>query len=972
VLTVAGGGSGIGGTSDQFRLVSQPVSGDSQTSVRVLSQNGQNLDAGLIIRQPYGTGTRPDSRFYAVVARASDAADGLPQPDVEVWTRTGEATAAWRITKWYPAGKPVSLMVQRTGNLFNAGVSFDGVNFTLVPGSTMSLDLPTTTLQGLVVDSGSSSTTGSATFSGLAAGAIATSMAPRAPAHACPQPWTCADLGNPDPPGDTTISGGTLTLTGTGGGVDAQSDSVHYVYQSVSADQALSARVTTQTTASNAEDGLMMRASPAPTAPMYSVYVKPGGVATVRWRVHDDIANDKAFTLPSVSSPAYLQIVRFVDTRPSPPVTFFTTQTSTDGTNWTVVPGSTIAIDMGSGSYLAGLMATTGTPGATTAATFSSISVAPPSVLPASACPTRYTCADLGAANAVAGSQVVQNGTWTMDASGSDIWDVFDSFRFAYQPFPLDPPNSANGDGTISARIVSQTNVGGRWMKTGVMIRAGTGGGAPYYGVFVTPSNGLAVQWRTTQAAITNSIVVPGVTAPRWALASRYTDTAHNVVYYSAYSSTDGVHFTFVPGSTVALNLAAPLIAGVASDSYDSKMVSRAVFDSVAQIAGSPPPPFLCPSAWSCTDIGGALPPGQDQLTSGTWNETGGGGDIWANSDAFHFVSQPVSADATVSARVTSQQPTDPWAKAGVMLRATTDPGSPYYAAFVTPGNGVAVQWRTAKGAATSGLTIAGAVPVYLRVARYTSGSSSYYTAYTSSDGATWTPVPGSTLALNMPGALLGGFAITSHNQGVASAVTLDSVTIAAGAPAPPNICPAGWSCVDVGGATPAGGQTLSSGTWTIQGGGGDIWSVADSYHWIWQSLAGDGSISASVSSQTNSDPWAKAGVMLRATTDPGSPYYAAFVTPGNGVAVQWRTAQGATTNNVGIAGTTPVFLRVTRTGTTYTAAISSDGITWTTVAGSAMSLPNLTGSLMRGLAVTSHNTGLASTVVMTSVVTTP
>jgi hypothetical protein len=32
--------------------------------------------------------------------------------------------------------------------------------------------------------------------------------------------------------------------------------------------------------------------------------------------------------------------------------------------------------------------------------------------------------------------------------------------------------------------------------------------------------------------------------------------------------------------------------------------------------------------------------------------------------------------DATISAKVTSQQNTDPWAKAGVMLRASTDPGA--------------------------------------------------------------------------------------------------------------------------------------------------------------------------------------------------------------------------------------------------------------------------------------------------------
>ena len=33
----------------------------------------------------------------------------------------------------------------------------------------------------------------------------------------------------------------------------------------------------------------MMRASASPTAPMYSVYLNPGGSATIQWRVNDGI-----------------------------------------------------------------------------------------------------------------------------------------------------------------------------------------------------------------------------------------------------------------------------------------------------------------------------------------------------------------------------------------------------------------------------------------------------------------------------------------------------------------------------------------------------------------------------------------------------------------------------------------------------------------------------------------------------------
>ena len=197
-----------------------------------------------------------------------------------------------------------------------------------------------------------------------------------------------------------------------------------------------------------------------------------------------------------------------------------------------------------------------------------------------------------------------------MQAGRSDIWSNYDNFRFISQSFPQDPANSSNGDGTVSARVVSQANPGGPWMKSGVMIRSSaTDAQAPYYGVFVTPQHGITVQWRTAAAAQTNQVLgSTSATTPIWVMASRYTDTAHNVVYYSAYTSTDGVNFSYVPGSTVALNLPGTLVAGLANDSYNSTQTSTATIDNYASLPGSRPPPAICPAAWTYADIGGAPP----------------------------------------------------------------------------------------------------------------------------------------------------------------------------------------------------------------------------------------------------------------------------------------------------------------------------------------------------------------------------
>jgi hypothetical protein len=154
----------------------------------------------------------------------------------------------------------------------------------------------------------------------------------------------------------------------------------------------------------------------------------------------------------------------------------------------------------------------------------------------------------------------------------------------------------------------------------------------------------------------------------------------------------------------------------------------------------------------------------------------------------------------------------------------------------------------------------------------------------------------------------------------------------------------------------------LSNGTWTIQGGGGDIWSTADEFHFVWQALAADGTLSARVVSQTSTDPWAKTGIMLRQTSDPGATYYFAFVTPSNGINVQYRASQGAVAASLAsIPGTVPAYLRVARSGNTYSAYTSSDGVTWTYVSGTSVTL-STSGALLAGLAVTSHNTTALST----------
>jgi hypothetical protein len=425
---------------------------------------------------------------------------------------------------------------------------------------------------------------------------------------------------------------------------------------------------------------------------------------------------------------------------------------------------------------------------------------------------------------------------------------------------------------------------------------------------------------------------------------------------FTAYTSSDGITWTAIAGSSVTMTMTGTLLAGLAVTSHHSGTLGTVTFTSVTVSTTS------CPAGWNCADIGYTAPAGSQSLSSGTWTIQGAGTDIWGTADQFHYVWQTLPADGNVSAKVVTETATDPWTKAGVMLRQTTDPGSAYYAVYVTPGNGITVQYRPSQGASAAQLaTLTGTVPAYLEVSR----TGTTFTAYTSSDGVTWTAIAGSSVTVSMTGTLLAGLAVASHNGATLATVTFSAVQIGV----PTSTCPTGWTCADIGYSTPAGSQTLSSGTWTVQGAGSDIFGTADQFHYVWQTLPGDGGVSAQVVSQTNTSSWAKAGVMLRQTTDPGSAYYAVYVTPSNGIAVQYRKSQGGGAVQLAtLTGTVPTYLKVSRTGTTFTAYASSDGVTWTPIAGSSVTM-TMTGSLLAGLAVTSHHSAGLCTVIFNSVI---
>ena len=176
----------------------------------------------------------------------------------------------------------------------------------------------------------------------------------------------------------------------------------------------------------------------------------------------------------------------------------------------------------------------------------------------------------------------------------------------------------------------------------------------------------------------------------------------------------------------------------------------------------------------------------------------------------------------------------------------------------------------------------------------------------------------------------------------------------------------------DLGSPSPAGSYSETSGTYTVNGGGTDINGTSDKFQFVYKSLTGDGSIIARVINVEDTDSWAKAGVMFRNALTTGSANAFVALTPGNGATFQWRSnANGSTNASTFIGAAIPYWVRLTRSGSSFTAYRSSDGVTWTQV-GSTITL-SMGSTVYVGLAVTSHSSGNLCTSIFSNVsVTTP
>lgn len=146
------------------------------------------------------------------------------------------------------------------------------------------------------------------------------------------------------------------------------------------------------------------------------------------------------------------------------------------------------------------------------------------------------------------------------------------------------------------------------------------------------------------------------------------------------------------------------------------------------------------------------------------------GVDVWTGVDDYGAVYQPGAAgqQSTAVVKVDSQDATDAWAKAGLMMRhdisgARSSPG--YAMILVTPGNGVAFQWDGDGNGFLDGNVNTGSgtakAPIWLKLAR----DGSTFTGAYSTGGTTWTTVGSATVPGTHANEDVGVF-MSSHSTG--------------------------------------------------------------------------------------------------------------------------------------------------------------------------------------------------------------
>jgi regulation of enolase protein 1 (concanavalin A-like superfamily) len=326
VFTIKAAGSDIWGSSDQFHFVHQKITGDVDVKARVDSLLRQHdwSKAGVMIRASLDADA---AHGYTLVSASSGVH----------FERRLTSGASSLSTAGSSAAAPAWVRIVRIGSKVTAYWSSNGTTWMLIGSDTIALG--TSAYVGIAVTSHNTSARTTATVSAvqLAGGG------------GVPSSQTSTDIGSPLIKGSTTYTSGVYTVKAGGKDIWDTADQFHYVYQPLTGDGEIVARVRSLTYADPwSKTGVMIRESLTAQSRHALVAVSAGKGYAFQQRLETGQYSSHT-SGGSGAAPGWVKLVRTGD--------LFTAFRSVDGVTWTrigsdtVIMGDTVYVGLATTSH---------------------------------------------------------------------------------------------------------------------------------------------------------------------------------------------------------------------------------------------------------------------------------------------------------------------------------------------------------------------------------------------------------------------------------------------------------------------------------------------------------------------------------------------------------------------------------------------------------------------------------------------
>jgi YD repeat-containing protein len=981
-FTVEGSGTGIWGAADGFQFVYQPLSGDGTITARVTSLPGTGgANAGVMIREtmsansadayvayqvPNGLGGGSSGNF---IDRPSDggsnnlvASTGASLPYWVRVVRSGNTFTGYGSLdglNWVPMGSQtitmaqnayVGLAVTRAYNPFVATATFDNVSVSsaAAPAPVINTVSATTGLAGTqVVLSGSgfgaaqgdslvllngspvtinawSNTSITITIpAGATTGPLVVSVAPtmndsnpvyfEVTAFGLPIGWLDQDVGAVEAAGSATFSNGVFTVQGSGTGIWGAADGFHFIYQPLSGDGTITARVTSLPGTGGANAGVMIRETmSANAADAYVAYQVPNGLGggssgNFIDRPSDGGSNNLVAST-GASLPYWVRVVRSGST--------FSAYSSLDGVNWVQV-GASQTITMAQNVYI-GLAVTRAYNSLMATATFDNVSVSSAATAAPVISGVSATTGPVGSQVVISGSgfEAVQGGSQVL-LNGSPV--IIDAWSNTSITITI-PAGATSGPLVVSvAPLMNDSNpvyfevtalalpIG--WLDQDVGAVEAAGSATFSNGVFTVQGSGTGIwgaadgfhfvyQPLSGDGTITARVTsLPGTGGANAGVMIRETMSANSADAYVAYQVPNG-------------------LGGGSSGNFIDRPSDGGSNNLVASTGASLP-------YWVRVVRSGSTFSAYSSLDGVNWVQVGASQTI--------TMAQNVYIGLAVTRAYNSLMATATFDNVSVSSAAVPAPVISGVSATTGPvGSQVEISGSGFGAVQGESLVLLNGSPVIIN---------------------SWSDT---SITITIPAGATSGPLVVS-----VAPLMNDSNSVYFEVTAQP--LPIGWLDQDVGTLGIEGSASYSNGMFTVAGSGSNIWGTADGFHFVYQPLSGDGTITARVVNVTGSSS-AIAGVMIRETMDAGATNAKeAFWGGYNVLEADYRgTAGGSTTELASAGAALPYWMRVVRSGNTFSEYTSSDGVNWVQMGASEPIA--MAENVYIGMVVCSHNNSVLAT----------